>query len=423
MARVMREQHEKRTSMKVALIFSSYGPYHLARLAGCRGRCEVVGIGGGGNCKEYAWDHDEPEGAGLRVVNPGGPVGGLGRVEFRDRLRRELEGAGVDVVAVPGWADRLALEAMRWALERGKPVVMMSETSGLDRPSGGWKGWVRRRLVGLSGAALVGGSPHREFMIGQGMRRDAVFLGYDAVGNGYYEEESAQWRARDGERQRYFLASNRFIEKKNLFRLLDAQAGYASGMGDGEAGGGWPLVLLGDGELKGELVAHAERLGLRVVPGAPWEGEVSDAGARTVYFPGFRQIGELPRFYAHAGAFVHASTKEQWGLVVNEAMACGVPVVVSERCGCAPDLVVNGETGYAFNPLDAEALKGLLGKMAGMPEEARVAMGAAGRRRIAEWGPERFGEGLAGAAEKALAVGAKRAGVLDRALLNLLCCR
>ena len=161
---------------------------------------------------------------------------------------------------------------------------------------------------------------------------------------------------------------------------------------------------------------------MKVVPGAPWESDGSGCGARAVYFPGFRQIGELPRFYAHAGAFVHASTKEQWGLVVNEAMVCGLPVVVSERCGCAPDLVVAGETGFAFDPLDAAALRGLLGKVAGMTGEQRAAMGAAGRRLIAEWGPERFARGLKAAAEKALEVGPKRAGWLDRVLLNLLCC-
>lgn len=409
--------------MSIAVLFDSFGPYHHGRVAGCRGKCEVVGIAGGCSSAEYAWDHESPERLGLRVVNPGGPAGALTKREFRMRLRMILEAAGVDVVAVPGWADRLALEAMRWALERGKAVVMMSETSGLDRPSGGWKGWVRRRVISLCGSALVGGTPHREFVIGQGMREDAVFLGYDAVGNGYYEEESGRWRALDGERMRYFLASNRFIEKKNLFRLLEAQAGYASGMCDQETGGGWPLVLLGDGELKGELVAHAERLGLTVAFRAPWEGDECEAGARTVYFPGFRQIGELPRFYAHAGAFVHASTKEQWGLVVNEAMASGLPVIVSGRCGCASDLVRDGENGYVFEPTDVEGLAGLMGRVAGMEEAERAAMGEAGRRVIAAWGPERFAAGLKGAAEKAIEEGPKRAGVVDRMILNLLCRR
>jgi hypothetical protein len=181
----------------------------------------------------------------------------------------------VDVVAVPGWADRLALEALLWTLDRGRPVVMMSETSGLDGPAEGWKGKVRRRVIGLCGAALVGGTPHRKYICEQGMREEAVFLGYDAVGNDYYAAECGRWRREDSVRAPYFLASNRFIEKKNLFRLLEAQAKYATGEG---ASGGWPLVLLGDGELRGALLAHAERVGLAVVDGAPWEVAAGEDG-------------------------------------------------------------------------------------------------------------------------------------------------
>jgi 1,2-diacylglycerol 3-alpha-glucosyltransferase len=57
-----------------------------------------------------------------------------------------------------------------------------------------------------------------------------------------------------------------------------------------------------------------------------------------------------------ASAFIQASTTEQWGLVVNEAMASGLPVLVSERCGCAPDLVKNGVNGYTFDPYDIKEI-------------------------------------------------------------------
>jgi 1,2-diacylglycerol 3-alpha-glucosyltransferase len=409
--------------MRVALLFDCYGPYHFARLEACLGMVEVIGVAGGGVSKVYDWKSGGVCVAGVRVVNRDGPGAALVGGEFRRRVRLLLDSDLPDVVAVPGWADRLAFEAVRWAQKRGKAVVMMSETSGLDSPAEGWKGWVRRRLIKLCGSALVGGTPHRKYICDQGMGADKVFTGYDAVGNSYYREDCERWRREDSPRAPYFLASNRFIEKKNLFRLLEAQAGYASGMCDKEAGRRWPLVLLGDGELKGALLVHAERLGLTVVFGAPWEGDVCEAGARTVYFPGFRQIGELPRFYAHAGAFVHASTKEQWGLVVNEAMAAGLPVIVSGRCGCASDLVREGENGYVFEPTDVGELAGLMGRVAGMSEVERAAMGEASRRVIAEWGPERFARGLKAAAEKALEVGPKRAGLVDRMLLEVLCRR
>jgi 1,2-diacylglycerol 3-alpha-glucosyltransferase len=405
--------------MKVALLFSSYGPYHLARLSGSQACSEVVGIAGGSASVEYRWEHDSPDVAGVKAVNPEGVATSLSTKEFRVRLRRLLEEAEVDAVAVPGWSEPLALEAILWAAERGRPVVMMSETSSLDSPSRGLKGWLRRRVIGLCSAALVGGGPHRDFICEQGMSQEAVFVGYDVVNNGYYETESARWRVEDRAVGPYFLASNRFIEKKNLFRLIEAQALYA---GKAQVSGEttWPLVLLGDGDLKEQLIAHAVRLGLTVFSGAPWEAEKVIPDGRILYLPGFRQIDELPRFYAHAGAFVHASTKEQWGLVVNEAMACRLVVLVSDRCGCASDLVVDGENGFTFNPLDVTQLSHIMHRVARMPPERRSQMGMAGQRLVGAWGPARFGQGLNAAAEKAISVGPRSAGILDRFLLQLL---
>ncbi len=74
----------------------------------------------------------------------------------------------------------------------------------------------------------------------------------------------------------------------------------------------------------------------------------------TCILPGFKPYDELPVYYALANAFVHASTSEQWGLVVNEAIATGLPVIVSNRCGCAPELV-NGN-GFTFDPTNEDEL-------------------------------------------------------------------
>ena len=186
--------------------------------------------------------------------------------------------------------------------------------------------------------------------------------------------------------------------------------------------------MLGGGDLKPALLAHCVKLGLNVAESAPWEvGENfrcsilnDECDQRSVYFPGFRQIEELPRFYAYAGAFVHASTTEQWGLVVNEAMASGLPVVVSNRVGCAMNLVNEGENGFTFDPLDVEALAKLLSKMTAMTKPERQVMGEASRGIIAEWGPERFASGLKAAVEAALEVGPVEISTVQKILLNLL---
>jgi glycosyltransferase involved in cell wall biosynthesis len=97
----------------------------------------------------------------------------------------------------------------------------------------------------------------------------------------------------------------------------------------------WGLILLGDGDQKASLQAQIERLNLqdfvKILPNQPW----------------FR----VPETLALADVLVLPSLSEPWGLVVNEAMACGMPVVVSNRCGCAIDLVKDGQNGYVFDPL------------------------------------------------------------------------
>jgi len=197
----------------------------------------------------------------------------------------------------------------------------------------------------------------------------------------------------------YFLASCRFVPKKNLAQMLDAYALFRRDRGDDPAD--WPLVLLGDGELRPTLEAQRDRLGL----------------SAHLHMPGFRQYDELPSYYGTAGCFVHASTTEQWGLVVNEAMAAGLPVIVSNRCGCAPVLVRDGANGYSFTPGTVDALDDPMRAMASRTDYA--AMRQASRALVAEWGPDRFGQGMADAARYAAAAPAARPSLMARMAMAL----
>ena len=123
----------------------------------------------------------------------------------------------------------------------------------------------------------------------------------------------------------------------------------------------------------------------------------------------------MPFYYASANAFVHASAVEQWGLVVNEAIASGLPVIVSNRCGCAPELV-NGN-GFTFDPTNEHELAARLLEMASLSDQERKHLGDNSYRIAANFAPERFGEGLEHAASVAMGVPQKGYGVMDRALL------
>jgi 1,2-diacylglycerol 3-alpha-glucosyltransferase len=393
---------------RVAIMFHRLGPYHLARCVAAGARCRLSALELCAVDDTYAWSRVDGAPNCTRIT--------LFRDEDVDRKRPSevarrvhaaLAAADPQVVAVPGWSQPGALAALLWCLRKGRPAVLMSDSGVRDQARRRGREAIKRLVVRLFGSALVGGIPHREYACALGLSPEAVFDGYDVVDNDHFARGAREarmagepWRARLGVPARYFLASARFVAKKNLLRLLEAYAAYRRRAG----ADAWHLVLLGDGELRGEL---ERRIACADLAGA-------------VVLPGFRQYDELPAFYGLAGAFVHASTTEQWGLVVNEAMAAGLPVLVSECCGCAHDLVRNDGNGFTFDPSDVEELARLMHRVAAMTDGERDAMGDAGRRIIAAWGPERFADGLMQAARAAMRRSPPPASRFDRALLHAL---
>jgi len=138
-----------------------------------------------------------------------------------------------------------------------------------------------------------------------------------------------------------------------------------------------------------------------------------------VHLVGPKGYTELPAYYANAGAFIHASTTEQWGLVVNEAMASGLPVLVSNRCGCAMDLVKEDLNGWTFDPNDLTQLAQFMVKMS-TDEERRLEMGRASPGIISEWDTNRFFSGLSAAVDVTLAKPKRAYHLFDGLILRLL---
>jgi len=418
--------------LRVAILFDNFGPYHLARLKAASGVSELLAVEFGSSSAEYDWKASEAAGLKRIALNVHGSSKSLSPQEFQSRLYKILDDFGPDAVVVPGWGYRGALLALQWSLVRKVPAIVMSESTEWDDVRKPIKEWVKRRIIELCSAALVGGTPHRDYMEELGMPSNRILLGYDAIDNDYFETKTDEVQNSGFKYQAsgfalskpYFLASARFIPKKNLFRLLKAYARYREEVKskklkvEGETGARegskpstldprpstvaqpWPLVLLGDGDLRAELEQLRSELGLE----------------DCVQMPGFKQYEELPSYYANAGAFIHASTTEQWGLVVNEAMASGLPVLVSNRCGCARDLVRDGENGWSFDPANEEQMADLMLRISS-DEERRQEMGARSREIIANWGPERFASGVKAAVEAALSAPRKKAGLLDRLIL------
>src|SRR2546430_1338602 len=418
----------------IAIVFHHIGPYHDARLNAAADGLSVIGI-------EWSAKGDDAWGAAdipvlyhkvslFSEATDGYP----GKAELRQAFCWALEQAKPDVVAVNGWNNFGSLAAANCCVARGVPMVVMSESARQDEPRTWWKEMIKRRIVDLYSTALVGGQRHTDYLIELGMPRERIFTGYDVVDNHYFARRAAEIRnsyLRQGNGgqaaseirnnyglpENYFLASARFIPKKNLPRLIRAYAEYrqlcrasvsdaARSEGASKApspslrrtGTPWDLVLLGDGPLRQTLNTQLATLNLQA----------------HVHLPGFKQYDELPVYYALAKAFVHASTTEQWGLVVNEAIASGLPVIVSDRCGCVPELV-NGN-GFTFDPFDEQELVERLSQMGSLSDDERKSLSDASYGISTNFAPKRFGEGLEQAARLALNH-PRKASLIGRALM------
>jgi glycosyltransferase involved in cell wall biosynthesis len=362
-----------------AIFFDRLGPYHWARLQAAARVFRVVAIETCAVTRDYQWERIEEPRAFDRVTLFDGVSGGrkLKRGLLREKIANALREVDPAVALIPGWATPASLTALEWCLRNQRPAVVMSESNAFDAKRYALAELIKRIVVSLFSAGLAGGQLQKEYLITLGLPRNRVFTGYDVVDNDYFATNAA--RVRDNQTvfrrelslpENYFLASARFVPKKNLRRLMEAYVFYRSLAGPKY----WKLVLLGDGPLRPELLTLRHELDLD-----------NDCVMR-----GFIQYQDLPAYYALANAFVHASTTEQWGLVVNEAMATGLPVIVSNRCGCAPDLVAEGKNGFTFNPESVEGLGNLMVEMSRLSGRHLEEMRAESRRIVAGFTPTHF---------------------------------
>lgn len=395
--------------LHIAILTRQIGHYHDARYRGASAkfdRTTIISSANQGGFAEFlaknTGEYDivrlfDNQKSYLAAVSDGALAGAL---------HKALSTTSPDVVAVSGWTTPESIEAIRWARDRRIPLIVMSESQLHDAPRSLIRETVKSRIVSLCDAALVGGPSHARYAEKLGIPQGRTFLGYNAVENAHFDRGATKARQNaDASRrehnlpERYILASARFIEKKNLPTLVQAYADAVS-----QTENAPDLVILGDGDVKDDIIEAAQLLGVR----------------DRVSLPGYRGYDVLPTYYGLAEGFAHVSTVEQWGLVVNEAMASAVPVVVSRPCGVAQTVLTHRENGLVVEPNRAE-IAAALKLLFEMPKAERTALGKRGHATISEWGPERFGEGLRAAAECAIASRRRgRVAPWDLAILNMM---
>lgn len=319
-----------------------------------------VGFGVG-----FAWD--VPLTQGYRwvqldsTVADGDAASGFGGRRWK-RAVRELRKLAPDAVLVTGWNQWGLLQgwfAARWCRV---PLIVRGD-SNAKRKRSWWKRGLHRLLLSLPQRFLAVGTSNARFYIDSGVSHADIDLTPHFVDNHFFasraaaldrDVQRASWQIGPGDC--CVLFAGKFEAKKRPFDLLAAVASLPAELRERVV-----LLVVGAGPLEGELRAQAEAAGLRVT----WAG--------------FLNQTQIPAAYAAADLLVLPSDHgETWGLVVNEAMACGVPAIVSDRVGCADDLVRPDQTGLVFPMGDVAALAEAIASLASNAGRRR-AMGEAAR--------------------------------------------
>jgi glycosyltransferase involved in cell wall biosynthesis len=293
-----------------------------------------------------------------------------------------LDAARPQTILCGGYNYPATWESLWWARRRNVRFVLWTESNGRDQRSGhtGVE-WLKRYFVSSCHAFVVPGKSSFAYLRTLGAREHVIFTAPNAVDNTFFVAQAEKARAHATEFReklkllpQFILFVGRLVPEKGVFDLLEAYAKLENSLRS-EVG----LVFAGDGPSRAELAQQAKH----ITPG-------------TVSFPGFAHREDLACFYALADVLVLPTHSDPWGLVVNEAMACGLPIIVSSVAGCAADLVEDGWNGYVVPPRDSEKLSEAIDSVVRQPE-LRHQMSARSLERIRNYSPEACAAGLAAA--------------------------
>lgn len=289
-----------------------------------------------------------------------------------------------DAFLVLGWNTKSMWQAIQACWQTETPLMVRGDShlrASMFPPKRFIKKLVYPFFIKRFACCLAVGKWSSEYFAHYGARR--IILSPHFVDNDWFSHQADQSRFHTDEiRQRWniplrstvFLFAGKFEDKKRPLDFLRAFKKVFQA--------GTPLygLMAGDGILRSRCENFVRK------------------NALPVFFAGFLNQTEIPKAYAAANVLVLPSDgRETWGLVVNEAMACGVPAIVSDQAGCSPDLIRSGETGFTFPCGDIDFLADRM-RQAAIPSANRT-MGAAARKYIAGYSVERAASGMMEAVE------------------------
>jgi len=371
---------------KVALIWPDFNFYHVARFRALYERLkdDLLGIeliGGEGEDESTQWRYTNRENLPIVTLFPNANMKDLSRTNLGKAAIKMLEENKVNAVFVNGYGTRELRMIIDWSYRRQVKCFTFSESKRNDFIRFFLIEWFKKNIVKKLSGAICGGKLQKEYLIELGIPAEKIFLKYDVVDNKFFKERSflARKNAHINRKkyklaEKYFITASRMVKKKNLSGLISGYKKYREKL-KGKIP--WELVLCGSG-------SDEEKL----------KEKVANEKIEGVVFAGPKPPEELSIYYALASCFVLASTREQWALAVNEAMACALPTLVTKIAGAANELIEEDINGYTFNPFDIDELSEKMIKIHELSGEKRIKMGLDAQKKIMLYSPTHFAESI-----------------------------
>lgn len=351
--------------MNLAIVIRWIGPYHEARFRELSKVCNLTIIETHYKANVYKWRLRPTSDLPFNVIRIS---------EYKDKKKVFFETLkNADILFLTGWYSRDMLLALRWANKTKIPTICFTDSNYEDEKRVFLKEWIKSLIINCFDSFVCAGSRAKAYLKRFSIHCDKITQPYDVVDNHYFNE--AAFSRKPSSRQAPFLCVSRSVPKKNLSRLIAAYSQYVKEHDENITPR--KLKIVGVGDNVEELEKLISNLNLRDL---------------VVLVP-FIQIEELRELYLHSHCLVLASLNDQWGLVVNEAMATGLPVLVSTGCGSSDDLVIetgSNQNGYKFNPYDIFELSKKLWQASNLKESEWQLMSRNSLKIINKYGLSNF---------------------------------
>lgn len=386
--------------MKIVILHTDFRIYWPARLKALAiflskkgDSLDIIEIAGSGSPYSFAKKTVISE-LSWHVLFPDVKMESLRTKKIAANVLKELDALSPDVLIAGAIAFPSGALAVRWARKHHKRVIIFDDVEVYNNKRNFFTNYVKRFVYNGVDAMLYPASSWISTGKYWGFKTEQLFYALDVVDNTFWQNTPVE---KVDIAVPYFIFVGRQIPVKNIFFLLDCYVVYRKTVEHP-----YGLLLVGDGPESEKTFAY-----------------VHQKNIKGVVFKPFMQQKHLVSYMSRAKALILPSVMESWGLVVNEAMSCAIPVIVSNHCGSSKVLVKDGVNGYTFSPLIHENLIERMVEFHSLTDMQQKKMGKASRDIISEWTIGRFVKSVYDAIRYVFSKDERRLSCINKLVINL----